>query len=83
VTLANDPKFRGKLIIDVAELQFFFHGIRYEGKDLHVKHLNIIIKKPLPRRQALILIMHSRSKLVFVEEGKFGLTALLNAFADT
>jgi hypothetical protein len=74
--LAADEKFRGKLIIGISDLVFFAvdsarteksarDGIRY-------------YKNETPAQKAGVSINHLlESKFVFLEEGKFGLNALL------
>ena len=75
--LANDVNFRGKIIIGGAELAFYSldtlqreisarDGIEYYNKETPAQKLNASLDFFL------------ESKLVFLEEGKFGLNALLN-----
>jgi len=80
--LANDEQFKGKLIIDVAEQIFFSldsinversarEAINYFRQQTPAQSVSAIINESLERR------------FVFLEEGKFGLNALLNDIAIT
>jgi hypothetical protein len=74
--LANDPNFRGKLIIDVTEPQFFsLDSMRREewGRDALDAYHN-----STPAQMASAWINYGlESRLVFLEEGKFSTSSLL------
>jgi hypothetical protein len=75
--LANDNKFIGKLIIDVAEAQFFSTDTIRSDKSAR-EALEYYIKET-PAQKASAYINHQlESDFVFLEEGKFGVSALLN-----
>jgi len=75
--LANDEKFKGKLIIDVAESQFF--SIDTVRRDKSAREAIEYYYKETPAQKASASIDYClESHLVFLEEGKFGLNALLN-----
>jgi hypothetical protein len=75
--LANDKNFVGKLIIDVAEFQFF--TIDSVRRDKSAREAIEYYNKETPAQKASALIDYKlESNLVFLEEGKYGLNALLN-----
>ena len=75
--LANDSTFKGKLIIDVAESQFF--SIDTTRRDRFAREAIEYYYAETPAQKASASINYLlESKLVFLEEGKFGLTNLLN-----
>src|SRR6266496_1592184 len=73
--LANDKKIKGKLIIDGTEFTFFAGAAlrdRSATQTLNYYH------KETPSQKASSAINYAlESKLVFLEEGKFGLNSLL------
>jgi hypothetical protein len=75
--LANDENFKGKLIIDVMELQFF--AIDRVRREKSAREAIDYYHNETPAQKIGALINHSlESKLVFLEEGLFGLTRLLD-----
>lgn len=76
--LANDTTFRGKLIIDVAESQFF--SVDSTRRDKWAREAIEYYSAETPAQKASARINYMlESELVFLEEGKFGLTNLLNS----
>lgn len=76
--LGNDKNFRGRLIIDVAESQLF--SIDTVRRDKSAREAIEYYYKETPAQKASAAIDYVlESRLVFLEEGKFGLTPLLNA----
>jgi hypothetical protein len=75
--LANDTAFKGKLVIDVAEAQFFTTDtIR---RDKPAREALEYYRKETPAQKASARIDYTlESSIVFLEEGKYGLNALLN-----
>lgn len=75
--LANDRNFRGKLIIDVAEAQFF--AMDSMRRDRFAKEALEYYYDETPAQSISATLHHLlESRLVFLEEGKFGLINLLN-----
>jgi hypothetical protein len=73
--LANDQKFAGKLIIDANEFSTF-SGVAL--RDRQAAQALEYYKKETPSQNASSAIDHAlESQLAFLEEGKFGLNALL------
>jgi hypothetical protein len=73
--LADDKKFKGKLIIDATEFTLF-SGVAQ--RDRSANQTLIYYHKESPSQEASSAINCGlESKLVFLEEGKFGLNALL------
>lgn len=76
--LANDSTFKGKLIIDVAESQFF--SIDTARRDKGAREAIEYYNTETPAQKASASINYLlEAKFVFLEEGKFGLTNLLNS----
>ncbi|HTE11794.1 MAG TPA: hypothetical protein VK645_12495 [Chitinophagaceae bacterium] len=76
--LASDSTFEGKLIIDVAESQFF--SIDTTRRDKSAREAIEYYYAETPAQKASASINYVlESKFVFLEEGKFGLTNLLNS----
>lgn len=75
--LADDENFKGKLIIDVTEIQLFsFDTVR---RDKSAREAIEYYYNETPAQKASASINYAlESNLIFLEEGKFGLTALLN-----
>ncbi len=71
--LANDPKFKGKLIIDVTEVLFFSNrgnaspdaGIAYYKERTPAQKLSFLIDKPI------------ESRLAFLNNGKYAINAFI------
>lgn len=75
--LGNDKAFKGKLIIDLTEAQFF--GIDTARRDKSAREALEYYRKETPAQNVSGLIDYKlESKIVFLEEGKFGMTRLLN-----
>lgn len=73
--LANDQKFAGKLIVDATEFSTF-SGVAL--RDRQATQALEYYKKESPSQNASSAIDHIlESQFVFLEEGKFGLNALL------
>jgi hypothetical protein len=74
--LANDEKFRGKLIIDVTEPLFFMRNTKRSEKS--AQEGIAYYKKWTPSQRVSSLIDHKlESQFVFLEEKSFGMNALL------
>ena len=77
--LANDVNFKGKAIIDIMELQFF--AIDRERREKSAREAIEYFDNETPAQKAGAFINHMlESKIVFLEEGLFGLTRLLDDF---
>lgn len=77
--LANDKNFRGKLVIDVAEPQFFTLDSMRRDRFAREALAYYYGETPAQRLSASINYF-LEARLVALEESKFGLTALLNDF---
>jgi hypothetical protein len=74
--LANDPDFKGNLVVDVTEILFFSSignadpdaGISYYKKETPAQKVSFILNKPVEPR------------LAFLNEGHYALNALLERF---
>jgi hypothetical protein len=76
--LANDKNFKGKVIIDVAEGQFFSFPDSAQ-RDRFAREALQYYYDETPAQRASASINHFlESKLVLLEEGKFSLTSLLD-----
>jgi len=75
--LANDERFKGKLIIDVAETQFFSIDTIRRDKSAR-EAIEYYYKETLAQKVSASISYALESKFVFLEEGKFGLNSLLN-----
>ena len=76
--LANDSTFSGRLIIDVAENQVFSIDTTRRDK-LAREAIDYYFAETPAQKLSASLNYIAESKLVFLEEGKFGLTNLLNS----
>lgn len=76
--LANDENFKGKLIIDVADAQFFSFPDSAQRDRLAREALQYYYDETPAQRVSAYIGYFLESKLVFLEEGKYGLTPLLN-----
>jgi hypothetical protein len=74
--LANDKKFKGKLIIDATEFTFFSGGAQRDKSATQT--LNYYYKETPSQKISSEINYALESKLVFLEESKFGLNSLLN-----
>jgi hypothetical protein len=76
--LANDENFKGKLIIDVAEPQFFtMDSVR---RDRFAREALEYYYDETPAQEISAVIGYLlESNFVFLKEGKFGLVSLLNS----
>jgi len=75
--LARDEKFKGKVIIDVAE-QLFFSVDSMRGEKSAQDALEYFRHETPAQKVSASINYVLESKLVFLEEGKFGLNALLS-----
>lgn len=74
--LANDENFKGKLIVDVMEFVFFtFDTMRFERSSREA--LEYYYNETPAQRGSALLGFALESKLVMIDEGKFGLNQLL------
>src|SRR6187549_2601656 len=74
--LANDINFKGKVIVDVMELQFF--AIDRDRREKSAREAIEYFDNETPAQKTSALINHMlESKIVFLEEGLLGLTRLL------
>jgi hypothetical protein len=73
--LAEDKKFKGKLIIDGTEFTFFSGAAQRDRSAIQT--LNYYRNESLSQQASSAIDCALESKLVFLEEGKFGLNALL------
>ena len=80
--LANDENFKGKLVIDVAEAQFFGQDSTRRDKFAREALEYYYDETPAQKVSASINYIFE-SKLVFLEEGKFGAINLLNTLKLT
>ncbi len=76
--LANDKDFKGKLIIDVAEPQFFSFPDSTQRDRFALDALGYYYDETPAQRASASINYFLESKLVFLEEGKFSITSLLN-----
>lgn len=76
--LANDKNFKGKLIVDVAEAQFFSFPDSAQRDRLAREALGYYYDETPAQRVSASINHFLESKLVLLEEGKFSLTSLLN-----
>ncbi|HEX6223501.1 MAG TPA: hypothetical protein VFZ52_03785 [Chryseolinea sp.] len=76
--LANDKNFKGKLIIDVAEAQFFSFPDSARRDRLAREALAYHYDETPAQKASAYINYFLESRLVFLEEGKYGLTSLLN-----
>ena len=75
--LANDKSFRGKVVVDVMEVQFFSSDT--VRRDKFARDALDYYYKETPAQSASAAINKLlESRLVFLEEGKFGMNELLN-----
>jgi hypothetical protein len=75
--LADDEKFKGKLIIDVTEPLFFMRNRGRAEKSAH-EGINYYKKQTPSQRASSVLDRGLESAFVFLEENAFGLNSLLN-----
>jgi len=76
--LANDENFKGKVIMDVAEAQFFSFPDSAQRDRLAREALEYYYEETPAQRSNAYINYFLESKLVFLEEGKYSLTSLLN-----
>lgn len=76
--LANDENFKGKLIIDVADAQFFSLPDSARRDRLAREALEYYYDETPAQRASASINYFLESKLVLLEEGKYSLTSLLN-----
>lgn len=71
--LANDPNFKGKLIVDVTEFLFFSH----HGNSYPDAFISYFKKRTPAQKVSFVLDKPLESHLVFLNEGRYALNALL------
>ncbi|WP_426670807.1 hypothetical protein ACPPVU_06150 [Mucilaginibacter sp. McL0603] len=71
--LADDPKFKGKLIVDVTEVLFFSH----RGNSYPDQFISYYKKRTPAQRASFVLNKPIESRLVFLSEGHYAINALL------
>ena len=76
--LANNEKFKGNLILDVAESQFFYFADSVRRDKSAREALAFYYGETPAQKVSASINQFLESKLVFLEEGKFSLTSLLN-----
>ncbi len=76
--LANDEKFKGKLIMDLTEFSIFSNSARREKSAM--ESLNYYYKETPSQKMSSYINYNLESNFVFLEEGKFGLNSLLYDF---
>src|SRR5918993_2820389 len=76
--LANDKNFKGKVIIDVADGQFFSLPDSTRRDRLAREALEYYYDETPAQRVSSSINFFLESKLVLLEEGKYSLTSLLN-----
>jgi hypothetical protein len=76
--LANDEKFKGKVIVDVAEAQFFSLADSSQRDRFAREALEYYYDETPAQSASASINYFLESKLVLLEEGKFSLTSLLN-----
>ncbi len=76
--LANDKSFKGKMIIDVAEAQFFSFPDSAQRDRLAREALAYYYDETPAQRVSASINHFLESNLVLLEEGKFSLNSLLN-----
>lgn len=81
--LANDTNFKGKLIIDVAEAQFFSFPDSAQRDRLAREALGYYYDETPAQSASASINYFLESNLVLLEEGKFSLTSLLNKVSVT
>ena len=75
--LADDEKFAGKLVVDIAEALVFPTGDTIRTERLVREALEYYYNETPAQRASTLLGLALESKFVFLEEGKFGLDILL------
>ena len=76
--LANDENFKGKLIMDVADAQFFSFPDSTRRDRLAREAIAYYYDETPAQRASAYINYFLESKLVLLEEGKYGLSALLD-----
>ena len=76
--LSNDKNFKGKVIIDVADAQFFSFPDSARRDRLAREALGYYYDETPAQNASASINYFLESKLVFLEEGKFSLTPLLS-----
>ena len=71
--LANDPNFKGKLIVDVTEVLFFSH----RGTTYPMQFTSYYQKRTPAQRASFVLDKPFEAHLVFLNEGHYAINALL------
>ncbi|MBV8391397.1 MAG: hypothetical protein JO080_16445 [Mucilaginibacter sp.] len=71
--LANDPNFKGKLVVDVTEVLFFSN----RGNERPDQGINFYKKRTPAQKVSFILDKPVESRIAFLNEGEYSLNALL------
>lgn len=71
--LADDPNFKGRLIVDVTEVLFFSH----RGTSYPNEFISYYKKRTPAQRASFVLDKPMESSLVFLNEGHYAINALL------
>ena len=71
--LANDPNFKGKLIVDVVEFLFFSH----RGNSYPDAFISYYKKRTPAQKASFVLDKPLEAHLVFLNEGRYAINALL------
>jgi hypothetical protein len=71
--LANDPNFKGRLVVDVTEVLFFSK----RGNESPDAGINFYKKRTPAQRASFVLDKPLESRIAFLNEGQYALNALL------
>src|SRR5258708_274925 len=71
--LADDPNFKGKLVVDVTEVLFFSH----RGNSYPSEFISYYKKRTPAQKASFVLDKRMESSLVFLNEGHYAINALL------
>jgi hypothetical protein len=71
--LADDPNFKGKLVVDVTEVLFFSH----RGNSYPDEFISYFKKRTPAQKVSFVLDKPMESSLVFLNEGHYAINALL------
>jgi len=75
--LANDENFKGKVVVDVVE-DIFFSPRTFISEKSALEAINYYEGETPAQQASAVLNMGLESRFVFLEEGKFGISNLLN-----
>lgn len=74
--LANDPRFKGKLIVDVTEIAYFSDGPRFNAKPQ--SYVDFYKNQTPAQRTSFLIDRVAESQFVFLDEQFLSLNALLD-----